>query len=58
MTQNLNKYLSEVFRKVTTDTKQLNPQGQTSVLLRPVNDLSSNQFILDKKYSLNLDEIA
>ena len=57
MSENLNKYLSDVFRrdsKSNTGSDSLEKPDQNTAHLT---DRSMQQFILDRKFSLRLDEI-
>jgi hypothetical protein len=57
MSENLNKYLSDVFRrdnKSITDSDSLEKRDHNTAHLT---DLDRQQFILDRKFSLRLDEI-
>lgn len=57
MNINLNKYLQEVFRKeVKGPVQSNNPMGNVQSQ-KPLNDQHQNHFLIDKKYSLRLDEI-
>ena len=58
MNANLTKYLSDVLRNevehtVAIDSKESNLQSRTYLLDRKI-----NQFVVDKRFSLGLDEIA
>ena len=58
MNANLTKYLSDVLRNeveytVAIDTKESNLQSRTYLL-----DRNINQFVVDKRFSLGIDEIA
>ena len=57
MSENLNKYLSDVFRrdsKSNIDSDSPEKRDQNTAHLT---DRSMQQFILDRKFSLRLDEI-
>jgi len=57
MNANLTKYLSDVFRNEVERTIAIEPKEsnlQTSAYLL---DRNINQFVVDKKFSLGLDEI-
>ena len=58
MNTNLTKYLSDVLRNevehtVVIDPKESNLQSRTYLLDRKI-----NQFVVDKRFSLRLDEIV
>jgi len=58
MNTSLTKYLSDVFRNEVERTtaiepKEINPQANLYLL-----DRNSNQFVVDKKFSLRLDELV
>ena len=56
MSTNLTKYLSDVFRNEIQDKTSLEPkEGQSKIAY--LNDPKINQFLLDGKYDLRLDEI-
>ena len=57
MSENLNKYLSDVFRrdiKSNADSDALEKRDHNTAHLT---DRNRQQFILDRKFSLRLDEI-
>ena len=58
MNKNLTKYLSDVFRneaqsKDTRELLEINIQASRHLV-----DRNINQFVVDKKFSLHLDEIV
>ena len=58
MNANLTKYLSDVLRNevehtIAIDLKESNLQSRTYLLDRKI-----NQFVVDKRFSLRLDEIV
>ena len=58
MNTNLTKYLSDVLRNevehtVVIDPKESNLQSRTYLLDRKI-----NQFVVDKRFSLGLDEVV
>jgi len=56
MNANFNKYLSEVFRNEVQDKTKFESQ-EHQVGISHFNDSKINQFLVDRRYSLRLDEI-
>ncbi len=56
MSINFNKYLSEVFRNEVQDKTAIESE-ECKAVIPHFNDSKINQFLIDRKYSLRLDEI-
>jgi hypothetical protein len=57
MSQNLNQYLTDVFRNVVKDATNTDSQDQSIGIPLTLTDKNKHHFIVDKKFSLGLDEI-
>jgi len=57
MNTNLTKYLSEVFRNEIQDKDTSERQDQNPKISQNLVDSNTHQFLLDKRFSLRLDEI-
>jgi|GEM_PF-2216080 len=57
MSENLKKYLSDVFRKDIKSNPEFNSQDQVNHNSAHLTDQNMQKFILDRRYSLRLDEI-
>ena len=58
MNTHLTQYLSNVFRNEVQGNAKLRPEDQGTEKNGALVDPNINQFIVDKKFSLKLDEIA
>ena len=58
MNTHLTQYLSNVFRNEVQSNAKLRPEDHCTKNNNPLMDPTINQFIVDKKFSLKLDEIA
>ena len=58
MNTNLTQYLSNVFRNEVQSSAKLKAEDHGTEKNSPLMDPTINQFIVDKKFSLKLDEIA
>ena len=58
MNTHLTQYLSNVFRNEVQSNAKLRPEDHGTKNNNPLIDPTINQFIVDKKFSLKLDEIA
>jgi hypothetical protein len=56
MSANLNEYLSKVFRNEVQDKTAFESEA-LEVGISHFNDSKINQFLIDRRYSLRLDEI-
>jgi hypothetical protein len=57
MSENLKKYLSDVFRKDIKDNPQLKSKDKVNNNSAHLTDRNVQKFVLDRKYSSRLDEI-
>jgi len=57
MNANLTKYLSDVFRNEVECTSAIEPKESNLQASAYLLDRNINQFVVDKKFSLGLDEI-
>ena len=58
MKTNLTQYLSDVFRNEVQSKANLSSEDSNTQKNDPLVDRNINQFIVDKSFSLRLDEIA
>jgi hypothetical protein len=58
MNTNLTQYLSDVFRNEVQSKANLLSEDSNTQKNGPLVDRNINQFIVDKSFSLRLDEIA
>ena len=57
MNANLTKYLSDVFRNEVNGDPMLESQKNNQQVAPPSLDKNTKQFLLDKRFSLRLDEM-
>ena len=57
MSENLKKYLSDVFRKDIKENPVFNSKDRVNRNSAHLTDRNMQKFVLDRKYSLRLDEI-
>jgi hypothetical protein len=57
MNANLTKYLSDVFRNEVDGDPTLESQKNNQQAAPPSPDKNTNKFLLDKRFSLRLDEM-
>ena len=57
MSENLKKYLSDVFRNDVKSNTDSTPQEKSQQNLTHLADRNMQKFVLDRRYTLRLDEI-
>ena len=57
MNANLTKYLSDVFRKEVQDSDALESKNKEVQAATHIVDKKINQFVIDNRFALRLDEI-